>query len=269
MCSAVYGDRDRIGPCASSFEGMFERFTERARQVVVLAQEEARTLGHGWIGTEHLLLALMRATDGVAAIVLANLGVGPEDEVRKRVVEAVGPGRVRSGQIPFTQRAKTVLELSLREAMGMNHNYISTEHVLLALVRENEGIAANVLRSFGADAETIRHGVMRVLATPGYAKTHEGEIAKSARAQVMAVPPAPPASLGRVLQRASAEAQNRRERTFDTGDVLLGLAIDADSVAGRALASLAVDAEALRVALDEIRGGGSDASPPTGSGPPQ
>src|SRR2546430_17192672 len=110
---------------------MFERFTVGARQVIVLAQDEARTLGHDWIGTEHVLLGLLREGDGVAALVLTDLGVGSEDKVRARVVELIGPREaVFPQQIPFTPRAKKVLELSLREAMSLDHNYISTEHIL-------------------------------------------------------------------------------------------------------------------------------------------
>src|SRR5215469_11517582 len=118
---------------------MFERFTERARQVVVLAQEEARTLKHNYIGTEHILLGLLREEEGLAARVLESLDITTE-RVRSQVVRIVGSGEeVTSGQIPFTPRAKKVLELALREALSLGHNYIGTEHILLGLVRENEG----------------------------------------------------------------------------------------------------------------------------------
>src|ERR687889_572717 len=121
---------------------MFERFTERARQVVVLAQEEARTLKHNYIGTEHILLGLLREEEGLAARVLESLDITVE-RVRAQVVRIVGSGEeVTSGQIPFTPRAKKVLELALREALSLGHNYIGTEHILLGLVRENEGVAA-------------------------------------------------------------------------------------------------------------------------------
>src|ERR687898_951873 len=117
---------------------MFERFTERARQVVVLAQEEARTLKHNYIGTEHILLGLLREEEGLAARVLESLDITVE-RVRAQVVRIVGSGEeVTSGQIPFTPRAKKVLELALREALSLGHNYIGTEHILLGLVRENE-----------------------------------------------------------------------------------------------------------------------------------
>ena len=121
---------------------MFERFTDRARRVLVLAQQEARVLGHNFLGTEHLLLGLIRETEGVAAMALAQLGIRLDD-VRDRVKETVGPaGSAPTGSPPFTPWAKRVLELSLREALQLGHNYIGTEHILLGLVREGEGVAA-------------------------------------------------------------------------------------------------------------------------------
>ena len=118
---------------------LFERFTERARQVVVLAQDEARALKHNYIGTEHILLGLLREEEGLAARVLESLDITVE-EVRAQVARIVGQGdEVTTGQIPFTPRAKKVLELALREALSLGHNYIGTEHILLGLVRENEG----------------------------------------------------------------------------------------------------------------------------------
>src|SRR6476660_164820 len=146
---------------------MFERFTERARQVVVLAQDEARTLKHNYIGTEHILLGLLREEEGLAARVLESLDITVE-EVRAQVARIVGQGdEVTSGQIPFTPRAKKVLELALREALSLGHNYIGTEHILLGLVRENEGVAARILLDFDADAEQIRNESSRMLSGPG------------------------------------------------------------------------------------------------------
>ena len=146
---------------------MFERFTERARQVVVLAQEEARTLKHNYIGTEHILLGLLREEEGLAARVLESLDITTE-RVRSQVVRIVGSGEeVTSGQIPFTPRAKKVLELALREALSLGHNYIGTEHILLGLVRENEGVAARILLDFDADSDKIRNEVIRMLSGPG------------------------------------------------------------------------------------------------------
>jgi ATP-dependent Clp protease ATP-binding subunit ClpC len=154
---------------------MFERFTERARQVVVLAQEEARALKHNYIGTEHLLLGLLREEEGVAARVLDALEVSAE-EVRAAVVRIVGSGEESpQGQIPFTPRAKKVLELALREALSLGHNYIGTEHILLGLVREDEGVAARILLDLDAEPEKIRNEVMRTLSGPGRRAQGGGE----------------------------------------------------------------------------------------------
>jgi ATP-dependent Clp protease ATP-binding subunit ClpA len=143
---------------------VFERFAERTRQVVVLALDEARLLGHNYIGTEHLLLGLLLEEEGVAARILAELEVTVE-EVRAQVVRLVGRGeRAAAGQIPFTPRAKRVLELSLREATALNHESIGTEHVLLGLAREDESTAMQILRDFDVDSERIQTDVMRALA---------------------------------------------------------------------------------------------------------
>ena len=156
---------------------MFERFTERARQVVVLAQEEARTLKHNYIGTEHILLGLLREEEGLAARVLESLEITVE-RVRAQVVRIVGSGEeVTAGQIPFTPRAKKVLELALREALSLGHNYIGTEHILLGLVRENEGVAARILLDFDADSDKIRNEVIRMLSGPGGRRQGQGSAA--------------------------------------------------------------------------------------------
>jgi ATP-dependent Clp protease ATP-binding subunit ClpC len=145
---------------------MFERFTERARQVVMLAQDETRTFKHNYIGTEHLLLGLLREEEGVAARVLDTLDITIE-EVRAQVARIVGQGdEVKTGQIPFTPRVKKVFELALREALSLDQKNIGTEHILLGLVRENEGIAARILRDFDADASTIRDEMLRMLSGP-------------------------------------------------------------------------------------------------------
>ena len=146
---------------------MFERFTDRARRVVVLAQEEARLLNHNYIGTEHILLGLIHEGEGVAATSLESLGISLE-AVRGQVEEIIGQGQsAPTGHIPFTPRAKKVLELSLREAKQLGHNYIGTEHILLGLVREGEGVAAQVLVELGADLPRVRQQVIQVLS--GYA----------------------------------------------------------------------------------------------------
>jgi ATP-dependent Clp protease ATP-binding subunit ClpC len=142
---------------------MFERFTDRSRRVVVLAQEEARILNHNYIGTEHLLLGLIHEGEGVAARALESLGISLE-AVRQQVEEVTGRGEeLPSGHIPFTARAKKVLELSLREAMQLGHNYIGTEHILLGLLREGEGVAAQVLVKLGADLNRVRQQVIQLL----------------------------------------------------------------------------------------------------------
>jgi ATP-dependent Clp protease ATP-binding subunit ClpC len=142
---------------------MFERFTDRARRVVVLAQEEAKQLNHNYIGTEHILLGLIREGDGIAAKALAELSISI-DNVREQVQEIIGQGQTApTGHIPFTPRAKKVLELSLREALQLGHNYIGTEHILLGLIREGEGVAAQVLVKLGADLTRVRQTVIQLL----------------------------------------------------------------------------------------------------------
>ncbi len=142
---------------------MFERFTDRARRVIVLAQDEAKLLNHNFIGTEHILLGLIHEGEGVAAKALESLGIALE-AVREQVEEIIGQGQqVPTGHIPFTPRAKKVLELSLREALQMNHNYIGTEHILLGLIREGEGVAAQVLIKLGADLNRVRNTVLQLI----------------------------------------------------------------------------------------------------------
>ncbi|HYF47155.1 MAG TPA: Clp protease N-terminal domain-containing protein [Acidimicrobiales bacterium] len=204
---------------------MFERFTDRARRVVVLAQEEARLLEHSYIGTEHVLLGLLHDGDGVAAAVLNSLGVD-RGRARAGVEELVGRGSaVPSGHIPFTPRAKKVLELSLREALQLGHNYIGTEHLLLGLLREGEGAGARVLESFGLDLAVTRDAVVDVLSgvTPAPSRT-----------------PSSP----EVLRTARAGARERR------GSVVQ--AILEDHVFARALQEHGVDPEAFLDTLDRL-----------------
>jgi ATP-dependent Clp protease ATP-binding subunit ClpC len=142
---------------------MFERFTDRARRVVVLAQDEARMLNHNYIGTEHLLLGLIHEDEGLAARALKSLGVSL-DETRREVENIIGRGEgALQGHIPFTPRAKQVLELSLREALQLDHSYIGTEHILLGLMREGGGVAAQVLVRSGVDLNMARQEVIRLL----------------------------------------------------------------------------------------------------------
>ena len=143
---------------------MFQRFTDRARRVVVLAQEEARLLDHNYIGTEHVLLGLIREGDGVAARALDSLGISLQ-AVRLGTEEIIGRGQhAQEGHIPFTPRAKRVLELALLESRQLGHRYIGTEHILLGLIREGEGVAAQVLTRLGADLHLVREQVIQLLA---------------------------------------------------------------------------------------------------------
>jgi ATP-dependent Clp protease ATP-binding subunit ClpA len=142
---------------------MFERFTDRARRVVVLAQEEARMLNHNYIGTEHLLIGLIREDRGVAGKGLESLGISV-DAVRQQVEEMIGMGeQAPSGHVPFTPRAKKVLELSLREALQLGHDYIGPGHIMLGLIREGDGVAAQVLVRLGADLNQVRQQVIQRL----------------------------------------------------------------------------------------------------------
>jgi ATP-dependent Clp protease ATP-binding subunit ClpC len=158
---------------------MFERFTDRARQVVALAQDEARRLNHNYLGTEHLLLGLVREGDGVAAKALKSLGISLE-AVRQEVEEIIGQGQqAPAGRIPFTPRAKKVLQLSQREALALGRNDIGTEHILLGLIREGEGVAAQVLLLLGADVHRVRQQVIQLLA--GFQDKDEPKSGRAAR----------------------------------------------------------------------------------------
>ncbi|MDH4148195.1 MAG: ATP-dependent Clp protease ATP-binding subunit, partial [Acidimicrobiia bacterium] len=196
---------------------MFERFTDRARRVVVLAQEEARLLNHNYIGTEHILLGLIHEGEGVAAKALEHLGISLE-AVRHQVEEIIGQGGSSpSGHIPFTPRAKKVLELSLREALQLGHNYIGTEHILLGLIREGEGVAAQVLVKLGADLSRVRQQVIQLLS--GYSG------------------PNPPEKTGGPASAAQGEAQPTGSLVLDQfGRNLTQIARDGglDPVIGRA-----------------------------------
>src|SRR5881227_1361220 len=166
-------------PCLEGWSILFERFTDRARRVVVLAQEEARMLNHNYIGTEHILLGLIHEGEGVAAKALESLNISLE-AVRQQVEEIIGQGQAApTGHIPFTPRAKKVLELSLREALQLGHNYIRTEHILLGLIREGEGVAAQVLQKLGADLTRVRQQVIQLLFgyTGGKGEGQPGEAA--------------------------------------------------------------------------------------------
>lgn len=189
---------------------MFERFTDRARRVVVLAQEEARMLNHNYIGTEHILLGLIHEGEGVAAKALESLDISLQG-VREKVQEKIGPGQnAPSGHIPFTPRAKKVLELSLREALQLGHNHIGTEHILLGLIREGEGVAAQVLVEMNADLNKVRQQVIQLLS--GYSGGNQGEKAGAGVGQGGGQEGTPSGSVvldqfGRNLTAAAREAQ--------------------------------------------------------------
>jgi len=165
---------------------VFERFTDRARRVVVLAQEEARMLDHNYIGTEHILLGLIHEGEGVAAEALETLGIDAE-AVRQQVEQIIGRGQqAPPGHIPFTPRAKKVMELAGRESADLGHNYIGTEHILLGLIREGEGVAAQVLVALGADLERVRQQVVLLLSPMGKGVTSYGRrLGKRARVRLM------------------------------------------------------------------------------------
>jgi ATP-dependent Clp protease ATP-binding subunit ClpA len=188
---------------------MFERFTDRARRVVVLAQEEAVLLNHDYVGTEHLLLGLAHEGQGVAATALESLGISLE-AVRAQVEEIIGQGQgAPSGHIPFTPRAKKVLELSLREAKQLGHNYIGTEHILLGLIREGEGVAAQVLIRLGADLSRARGQVIGLLS---------GETGGSqAGARTRLVRMTMPADLF-LLEEQLAQVRRQKQHAIDAED---------------------------------------------------
>lgn len=212
--------------------------------MVVLAQEEARALRHGYIGTEHILLGLLREEEGVAATSLESLGLTAE-LVRAQVVRIVGLGEEPSeGQIPFTPRAKRVLEFSLRESLSLGHNHIGTEHILLALTGEGEGVGARVLLDFDLDSEMIRDEVIRGLSGPRAART------------TLRHRPVMGAWLDGLRPHADQlglEIRRALDRYPDSGDLLLALGCTEETVAGRALKELGVDLDALQLAIEGIR----------------
>jgi Clp amino terminal domain, pathogenicity island component/UvrB/uvrC motif len=232
---------------------VFERFTEQARQVVVLAQEEARMLNHNYIGTEHLLLGLLREEESLAARVLESLEITLE-WARAQVTRLVGSSEeVTSGEIPFTPRAKKVLELALREALSLGHNYIGPEHILLGVVRENEGVAARILLDFGADSEKIRNEVIRMLSGPGgllpgasVPVGWRGERRQGLDAGWLD-------GLGPLFDRLAADIRQELGREPDPGDLLLALACARETLAARALSELGVDLDALWGTIERVR----------------
>jgi ATP-dependent Clp protease ATP-binding subunit ClpC len=232
---------------------MFERFTTRARHVVVLAQEEARRLKHNYIGTEHVLLGLFGEPDGIAARALQRFGMSLE-EVRQEVAAIVGTGdKQPSGHIPFTPRAKKVLELSLREALALNHKYIGTEHILLGLIREGDGVAATILQQH-TDLVAIRMAVLDLLpasaAEPSRVRRWlrrlaVGEMTESdtpTEQTVLSATPAADTTLSEASRLAGA-------LPVGSHHLLLAALTDSDSAAARALVTLGVDLDQAKEAL--------------------
>jgi len=196
---------------------MFERFTDRARNVVVLAQDEARMLNHNYIGTEHILLGLIHESQGLAAHALTSLGIGLEP-ARQQVAEIVGRGKKSpSGHIPFTPRAKKILEFSLREALQLGHNYIGTEHILLGLIREGEGegVAVEVLVNLGADLKRVRQEVIQLQADSPTTEEMPQDPRGRASGRAHAATQAAQAEAARaaVAQAEAARAEARAEST--------------------------------------------------------
>jgi len=235
---------------------LFERFTERARQVVVVAQEEARGLRHNYIGTEHLLLGLASDQEGLAGRVLASFDITVE-RVRDQVVRIVGGGEeVPEGQVPFTPRSKKVLALALEEALSLGHNYIDTEHMLLGIVRENEGVAARILRDFDTDPAKVRNAVIQMLSGGG---APPGGVPRPAKWSVRSQLPSQPNDFGwldgldAVINQLAEEIRRELGREPDAGDLLLVLASAPRTLASRALQALGIDLDELWGQIERIR----------------
>jgi ATP-dependent Clp protease ATP-binding subunit ClpA len=236
---------------------MFERFTERARQVVVLAQDEARTRNHNYIGTEHILLGLLREERSSAARILDSLEITSE-RVHAEVVRLVGEGtEVSRGQLPFTPRAKKTLELALREALSLGHRQIGPEHVLLGLLRVEQGVAVRILESLGTSADEVRADVLSALDRSAEGSPRE--------------PPTAPRELHftrgaeKVLELAQAEARALKHDSVGAEHLVLGLLRDEHSLAAQVLGSLVIGVEGVRAQV--IRIGGEGDAVPTGEIP--
>ena len=238
---------------------MFERFTAHARHVVVLAQEEARQLSHNYIGTEHILLGLLAERESIAAPILESFGMS-HDGVQQEVTDIVGAGKsAPSGHIPFTPRAKKTLELALREALQLHHSYIGTEHILLGVIREGDGVAAQIMRKHG-DLLAIRSAVLdqvpagkaepgrRVLrwARRGFTPLEEaGMVAPQPVEQAITATPAADATLSEAARLAGG-------LPVGSHHLLLAALADTDSAAARALASMGLDLDQAKDALRDM-----------------
>ena len=234
---------------------MFERFTNRARHVVVLAQEEARRLHHNYIGTEHVLLGLLGEPEGVAARVLEGFGMSL-DGTREEVEAIIGIGKgQQTGHIPFTPRAKKTLEYALREALQLHHNYIGTEHILLGVIREGDGVGAKILKQHSADLAPIRTAILDLL-LPGvpaagargrrwlrrFAGADPGETSEPGEQSELRTTPAADISLSEAARLAGSQPVGSHH-------LLLAALGDPDTAAARALAALGVDLDQAREAL--------------------
>jgi ATP-dependent Clp protease ATP-binding subunit ClpA len=246
---------------------MFERFTDRARRVVVLSQEEARRLHHNYIGTEHILLALLREQDGIGCRVLTGFGMSLES-TRLEVFGMVGEGQHDGPQrIPFTPRAKKVLELALREALQLNHNYIGTEHILLGLIREGDGVAAKILREHG-DPSAMRAAVIEL--APAWTgaqsalarvqfRRRDGQLADPSDFADTPATPAMDATLAEAARLAGAQPVGSHH-------LLLAALADPASAAAKAIISLGVDLDQAKDALRGVDITGTSDEPPEEAG---
>ena len=229
---------------------MFERFTERSRQVVVYAQEEVRGLGHDHIGTEHILLGLLRQQEGLAARVLEHLGLTLE-RVREQVVRIVGTGEhdLASRQIPFTPRAQRVLEMSLREALSLGETFINTEHILLGLVRANDGVASRILLDLDVEPERIRNEVIRMVGAhrgqPGEGERSVPAVIRRGEATASVLSSA---ALSPLMALAASQAHAHGSSEIEPIHVLDALTRDTQAAA--LLAELGVDVPSLRTSIE-------------------
>ena len=258
---AAAGDREPFAAAGaatvdSASSMHFDRYTDRAKRVVVLAQQEARMLNHNYMGTEHLLLGLIHEGEGVAAKALEAMGIGL-DAARQHVEEIIGLGQqTPSGHIPFTPRLKKVLQLSFREALQLGHNYVGPEHLLLGLVREGDGVAAQVLVRLGADLNRVRQQVIQLL--HGYVGTQQAAAEPAAAEPARLSRARPGKALAEVVRLAAAEAVALGHRYVGTEHLLLGLLVAGD--AGRDIRQLldeSVTAEAVRARIVDLVGQGA------------
>ncbi len=248
---------------------MFERFTNKARHVVVRAQEEARGLKHNYIGTEHILLALLDVRDGLAAHALERFEMTP-DSVREEVKARVGIGTTTmTGHIPFTPRAKKTLELALREALELHHNYIGTEHMLLGVIREGEGVGAQLLREHSADLEAIRMAVLDLLSSAGSGRSRRSLRRLAAARASGASDPDEPAEMPTTPAAETSLGEAARlagQQPVGSHHLLLAVLADPDTAAARALVALGLDVEQAKEALRTVDVTGTSDEPPEEAG---